>query len=158
MFDVLVQQPEAVSYGLLEILTKSAAAALLALPVVLTSRRYPVFIVLVVADIWMIVNILYFRAYRLFITWHLFSLATNLSGFESSIGPYLSPSLLLFPLLTLPALACFAWPAQRLGWKSIVSIVLIALLLSLGGSYKRWNKYRPYLNGEGFTWEWINPC
>ena len=158
VFDVLVQQPEAVSYGLLEILTKSAAAALLALPVVLTSRRYPVFIVLVVADIWMIVNILYFRAYRLFITWHLFSLATNLSGFESSIGPYLSPSLLLFPLLTLPALACFAWPAQRLGWKSIVSIVLIALLLSLGGSYKRWNKYRPYLNGEGFTWEWINPC
>lgn len=158
VFDVLIAQPSPIAWTLTDYLAKSAAAALLAMPVILTSRRYPVFIVLVLADVWMVVNIIYNRAYHLFITWHLLSIAHNMSGFESSIWPYCSFSLLLFPALTLPALLCFAWKAKRLGLKGVVTALLISVLLSVGGSHSRWKKYRPFLNGEPFTWEWINPC
>ena len=158
VFDALVAQPESVHWEWYHFLTKTAAAALIALPVVMTARRYPVFVILILTDIWLIINIIYNRAYHLFITWHLFSIMQNMSGFGDSILPYCSDSLLFFPALTLPALLCFFWETKPLRWYEDISIVLLAALLSIGGAYSRWKHIRPYLNGEPFSWEWVSPC
>lgn len=156
VFDVLIAQPESIGWVLSDFLSTGAAAALLALPVVLTSRRYPAFIILGLADGWMIANILYYRSYRLFITWHLVSVATNINGFGNSLLPYCTWSLLLFPLLTLPAFLCFAWSSKRLGITGITAVWLISLFLSIAGSRYRWKNFAK--EQEPFNWEWINPC
>lgn len=158
VFDRLVAYPESLEWFTHDFLTKGAAAVLLALPIALTQRRYPLLILLVLTDIWCIVNIIYFRAYRLFITWHLLSLMTNMSGFESSILPFCDGSLLLFPALTLPALLCYLGKTTSFRWYETVAVVLTGMLLSIGGAYSRWQDNRRHLNGEAFSVQWINPC
>lgn len=158
IFDVLIAQPSTAHWEWYHFFAKSAASIILALPVVLTPRRYPIFIILVVTDIWLIINVIYNRAYHLFITWHLFSMVQNMNGFGDSILPYCSVSLLLFPALTLPAMLCFLWQAKRMRWYESGTIVLLAVLFSVGGSYCRWKHILPYLKGESFSWEWVNPC
>lgn len=157
-FDALIARPDALSWQLTDWLAATAAAALLALLAVSSSRRGMAAAVLVLTDIWMVVNILYFRAYRLFITWHLLSVAGNLSGFEDSILPYCDWSLGLFPLLSLPALICLAWPARRARWTDAIAIFLLVIACSAGASYTRWRNVRAYLQDHSFSWEWLNPC
>lgn len=158
VFDRLIASPETVEWLTTDFLTKGAVAALLALPVALTRSRYPMVILLVLTDIWCIVNIVYFRAYRLFVTWHLLSLVTNMSGFESSIWPFCDWSLLLFPALTLPALLCYLGKITPFRWYETIAVVLISALLSMSGAYTRWQDNRPRLNGEAFSAQWLNPC
>lgn len=158
VFDVMVAKPDTVSWEWTDYLVKTAAAVLLAMPVLLTSYRFPVFIILGLTDIWMIIHIVYYRAYHLFVTWHLLSLIHNMDGFGSSITPYLSLSLLIFPLLSLPACVCFLWKSQRARWYEACLPLIIGPILSIGGSYDRWKKLQDRLDGEAFTWEWINPC
>ena len=61
VFDVLVAQPEPIEWLTADFLTTGAAAAVLALCVMFTSRRYPIFILLGLTDCWMIANILFYR-------------------------------------------------------------------------------------------------
>ena len=158
VFDRLVAYPTYIEWHTTDFLTKGAVAILLALPVALTKHRYPMFIILILTDIWCIVNIIYFRAYRLFITRHLLSLATNMNGFESSILPFCDSSLLLFPALTLPALLCLIGRARPFRWYETVSVLLTSVMLSIGGAYTRWMDNRPYIGNEPFTSVWLNPC
>lgn len=158
VFDAVIARPDALSWELTDWLAATAAAALVALPVVWSARRWLIFVLLGLADIWMIANILYFRAYRLFITWHLLSVAGNLNGFEDSILPYCDRSLWLFPLLTLPALLCLLWPPKRAGLTDILAMLLISVLCSLSASYTRWRSVRAYLPEDSFSAEWLNPC
>ena len=158
VFDVLIAQPDSTHWELTDYLAKGAAAMLWALPVVLTSRKYPIWVVLCLADVWMIINIIYYRAYHLFITWHLLSIARNLNGFEDSILPYCSLSLLIIPALTIPALLCYTWSTKKLRVVEILFILILGTLLSVCGSYNRWKNVRVWLNGEPFSWEWANPC
>jgi len=158
VFDYIIAKPDSVSWEWTDYLVKTSAAIFLALPVLLTSRRYPVFVILCIVDLWMIINIIYYRAYHLFITWHLFSLTGNMSGFWDSIWPYCTWSLLIFPLLTLPACVCFLWKSERARWYEICATLLAVLVLSLGGSYERWKRHHSESDGSSIRWEWINPC
>jgi len=158
VFDVLVAQPDPLEWVSSDWLSKGAAAVIIALLVTFTRRRYPVFIVLVSSDLWMIANILYYRSYRLFITWNVMSLVGNMEGFWSSVIPYCTLSLLLFPALTLPALICCWLEAKRWCWKERLSVFLIGIMLSILGSYYRWKEVKPHSGKESFTFEWINPC
>lgn len=157
VFDVLIQH-SIVSWEIKDYYAKSSIAMLLALTVLFTRKRYPVFILLGLADLWMIANIIYFRAYHLFITWHLFSLASNMDGFWSSVLPYCSWSLLIFPALTLPAAACYLWDIRPFRWQETTAVVLLGLAFSAQASYHRWYNVRAYLPpDESFSWEWMNP-
>ena len=137
---------------------KWAAAVLLALVVMWTPKRWPVFVLLGLTDLRIIAQIIYYRVNHLFITWHLFTLAGNMDGFWSSIRPYCDASLLLFPLLTCVAAVCFLWDAAPFRWWEILITLLIGATISLSGSYLRWYYHKPLINGAPFNWEWINPC
>lgn len=137
---------------------KWAAAVLLAITVMWTPRRWPVFTLLGLTDLWIISQIIYYRVNHLFMTWHLFALAGNMDGFWSSIIPYCDASLLLFPFLTCVAAVCFLWDAVPFRWWETVIALLLGSTISLTGSYMRWHYHKPYINGAPFSWEWINPC
>lgn len=137
---------------------KWAAAVLLALTVMWTSKRWPVFALLGLTDLWIIAQIIYYRVNHLFITWHLLTLTGNMEGFWSSIIPYCDASLLLFPLLTCAATVCYWWEAAPFRWWETLIAFLIGTTLSVTGSYLRWHYHKPCLNGAPFTWEWVNPC
>ncbi len=139
-------------------ISKWAAAILLALPVVFTSKRWPVFVLLGITDVWLIAQILYYRVNHLFITWHLFTLMGNMDGFWRSLLPYVDLSLLLFPLLTCIAAVCYLWKAAPFRWWEVLIVVVVGLCTSFTGSFLRWHYHRPYINGAPFTWEWVNPC
>lgn len=158
VFDVLIAQPNVASWELTDHLSYLAAATLWALPVMLTRHRYPAFIVLAITDMWMITNIIYYRSYRLFITWHLFSLVGNMEGFWSSILPYCTFSLLFLPLLSLPVLICLLWETRRLRVIEVLSVALLGISFSIGGAYSKWNDVKVYIPNDHFSWEWINPC
>ena len=158
LFDVAIVRPGSVTWVLYDWLVNAAAAVFIALPVLLTRRKYPVFVILGVTDIWLIANIIYYRSYRLFITWHLLKLTSNMEGFWSSIVPYLSVSLLVFPALTVLAAVCLFWEGKRAGWYEVCAVFAAGLLLSIGGSYSRWDSKRAQGCQAPFSWEWVNPC
>ena len=158
VFDVLVAQPEPIEWLTADFLTTGAAAAVLALCVMFTSRRYPIFILLGLTDCWMIANILFYRSYRLFLTWSQFTLIGNMEGFWGSIIPYCSLSLLLFPALTIPALLCYVWPTKRFRWLESAGVLLLGVILSMSGAYSRYRQEKPALGDAPFTAEWLNPC
>lgn len=158
VFDVLIAQPEQIEWFTSDFLAKGAAAVILAVLVTFTSRRYPIFILLCLTDCWMIANILFYRSYRLFLTWSQFTLIGNMDGFWGSIIPYCTPSLLLFPALTLPALLCFLWPAKRFHRIESLSVLTLGILLSILGAYSRYQQEKSNLGETPFTSEWLNPC
>lgn len=137
---------------------KWAAAVILAITVMWTPKRWPVFTLLGITDLWIIAQIIYYRVNHLFITWHLFSLTGNMEGFWSSIIPYCDASLLLFPLLTCAAALCFLWEAAPFRWWETLIALIAGVMLSFTGSVLRWHYHKPYINGAPFTWEWVNPC
>lgn len=137
---------------------KWAAAAILAITVMWTPKRWPVFTLLGITDLWIIAQIIYYRVNHLFITWHLLSLTGNMEGFWSSIIPYCDASLLLFPLLTCAAALCFLWEAAPFRWWETLIALIAGVMLSFTGSVLRWHYHKPYINGAPFTWEWVNPC
>ena len=137
---------------------KWAAAVILAITVMWTPKRWPVFTLLGITDLWIIAQIIYYRVNHLFITWHLLSLTGNMEGFWSSIIPYCDASLLLFPLLTCAAALCFLWEAAPFWWWETLIALIAGVMLSFTGSVLRWHYHQPYINGAPFTWEWVNPC
>ncbi|MEE1253580.1 MAG: sulfatase-like hydrolase/transferase [Paludibacteraceae bacterium] len=137
---------------------KWAAAVILAITVMWTPKRWPVFTLLGITDLWIIAQIIYYRVNHLFITWHLFSLTGNMEGFWSSIIPYCDASLLLFPLLTCAAALCFLWEAAPFRWWETLIALIAGVMLSFTGSVLRWHYHKPYINGAPFTWKWVNPC
>lgn len=158
IFEIAITRPASVSWVLYRWLANIAAAMIIAIPFLMTKRKYPMFILLGAADLWCIANIIYYRSYRLFITWQLLKLTTNMDGFWGSIVPYLSWSLLLFPALTALAAVCFVWESKRAGWKEVSIVFAVSLVLSISGSYSRWDRKRLQGCEASFSWEWINPC
>ena len=158
-FDCLILAPQIAEWKLTDYLTKIAAAMLIALPMLWSKRKWIYgLVVFGLTDLWFIANVVYYRAYHLFITWHLFAFAGNMSGFESSITPYLSWSLLSVMLPSVLILPCIFFPLERANWKGTLVVLMLSVLASAGGSFNRWRNVRPWLNGEGLSWEWFNPC
>lgn len=158
LFDTLVASPEALNWSPASILSKIAAAIFLTLPICISAKRWPIFALLGMTDIWMIIQLIYFRANHLFITWHMLTVAGNMEGFWSSLIPYCDASLLLFPALTCLAALCYLWQSKRHNKWEILIICILGFGLSLTGSIVRWYNHREYLNGEPLSWEWMNPC
>lgn len=82
-------------------LSTSAAALLLSGVVFLDSRRIISVFLAIWMDVWMLANILYFRANGLLIDWTAVCQVTQLRGFEDAILSYLDFRLAVFPILTI---------------------------------------------------------
>lgn len=76
-------------------------ALLLGSFVFLFRRKYWTIYASVFISIWILAEVIYYRSTRVFITVESFALLKELRGFESSIGMYLTPDLLLLLLPTL---------------------------------------------------------
>lgn len=82
-------------------LPKLSMALLLGSFVFLFRRKYWTIYASVFISIWILAEVIYYRSTRVFITAESFALLKELRGFESSIGMYLTPDLLLLLLPTL---------------------------------------------------------
>lgn len=82
-------------------LPKLSIALLLGSFVFLFRRKYWTIYASVLISIWILAEVIYYRSTRVFITAESFALLKELHGFESSIGMYLTPDLLLLLLPTL---------------------------------------------------------
>lgn len=96
-----------------------AAAALVLAMIVWLPRRWPTIIVLVLADLWLLAGVWYYRANLLWLTWGAVRTITELNGFADSITVYLTWTQLLFPLLTALAVAAlYLLPHHAVTWRT----------------------------------------
>lgn len=156
-FEALIYAPNTVHWKLMDFLSKGATSMLLALPVIWSRKKYMGWVILGLTDLWLIVNLLYYRVYHLFVTWHLLRIIDNLHGFESSVLPYFDVSLLFLLAPSLLLLPSMFYKATRAKWYGTCIIVLVGILASVGGSYALWRDYRDGTDKDKFNWTWINP-
>ncbi len=89
-------------------LPKLSISLLFAAPVFLFRRKYWTIVVSALISIFALVELVYYRSTHIFLDAYSFQLLHHLHGFESSIGMYLAPDLLLLLLpVCLTALAVF---------------------------------------------------
>lgn len=87
---------------------KMSSALVVASFLFITKRKYWTIIFSIVLDIWIIANLLYFRANEIFINMDVIKMAGNLNGVESSILTYWKSVFFLFPFLTFDyTILCF---------------------------------------------------
>lgn len=84
-------------------LTNIAAVMAVALFVLLIRKIWVTILLLVVCDVWLLANLIYFDANFTLLNWAAITTITELPGFESSINCYFNWRQLLFPLTTLAA-------------------------------------------------------
>lgn len=82
-------------------LPKLSIALLIGSFVFLFRRKFWTIYASILINIWILAEVVYYRSTRVFITADSFALLKELHGFESSIGMYLTPDLLLLLLPTL---------------------------------------------------------
>lgn len=82
-------------------LFKIAISIFIAGFVFITKRQIWTVVLSVIIDIWIIANMVYYRANGLFISIEEILMANNMDGFWTSVLLYLSPKMWLFPLITL---------------------------------------------------------
>ena len=112
-------------------LPKLSISLLLATPVFLFRRKYWTIYVSALLNIWILAEVIYFKANRIFIDANTLMLLDYLSGFESSIGMYLTPDLLLLLIpLCLTVAAVFLFDNRRCEWRTFAVVLLCGVLLN----------------------------
>ncbi len=143
MFSALWEQPAAF-WGF--ILPKVSITLFLALFVLLTHRKWWTAVVLACSNIWIIANILYYRANNCVLTGEAMLMANNLQGFESSIGFYWNNActfLLLFTLIYAISLLFFhPQPADSntAVKRTVIAITLGIVVSTFAGGVKLFSK------------------
>lgn len=95
-------------------------------------------VLMVVIDLWMIANVLYFNANATYLNWQVILFADQLRGFEGSILAYLDWKQLFFLLITVvTSVYIVLYPARRASWRSVLwplcgCGIAAAVLLSVG--------------------------
>lgn len=112
-------------------LPKLSISLLFATPVFLFRRKYWTIYVSALLNIWILAEVIYFKANRIFIDANTLMLLDYLSGFESSIGMYLTPDLLLLLIpLCLTIAAVFLFDNRRCEWRTFAVVLLCGVLLN----------------------------
>lgn len=124
----------------------------------------------IVTDLWIIANIVYFRANRLLLTYSAIAMSSNLHGFESAILGYLDAKLLWIPAMTLfYALLVFVFNEKKrfpipmaLTWVAVIACSISASNLrcipqnrGIGSilNYEKpitWEAYQPFCTAPDF--------
>ncbi len=151
-------------------LPKISISLFVASGVFLSSKKGGMLVVLFILDLWMIANLMYFRANNCLITWDTFRIAHNIEGFESSIGFYYNWQATVYWLSTvLYALALPFFRPTRIR-KVYPVILLVAGTLFLISSrlliaekhseraiepQDRWKYYIPFYEPRHFRTCWL---
>lgn len=115
-------------------LTNIAAAMAVALFVLLIRKIWVIILLLVICDVWLLANLMYFNANFTLLNWAAITTITELPGFEASIGCYVDWLQILFPLTTLAAyfmmvgLADSSTDKHRCSSKITIGYVVIAFV------------------------------
>lgn len=105
-------------------LAKITVSMLCASMVLVTNKRWPNIVLMLILDAWIVANLTYYKLNLLYLNWGVIRQATNLIGFEDSIAPLMSYKMLLFPAITILAelLMLRIKACQRPNWKAIVAV------------------------------------
>lgn len=136
-------------------LTKLALATLMALPLLWIRRRWYIITMMVITDLLLIANLMYFRTYFTIIPAGSYLLVSNLADFTDSVWESLRWSDLLFPLTT----ACVTvelcrtdlrdaigrvrsrlWRRMGLWMTALPLAIVIVYVMCLGGYKKAYDK------------------
>ncbi|MCQ2342191.1 MAG: sulfatase-like hydrolase/transferase [Paludibacteraceae bacterium] len=115
------------------------AASLVMGSVVWLSRRpWTTIILVVISDLWIFANWIYFQANHLLLTFSAITMGSNMDGFWSSVLAYLSPQMIWIPALTCVyvILAACLRSTQRHPWV-FGGTLLVAAILSVMSSRLR---------------------
>lgn len=132
-------------------LTKLALATLMALPLLWIRRRWYIVTMMVITDLLLIANLMYFRTYFTIIPAGSYLLVGNLADFTDSVWESLRWSDLLFPLTTVWALVelCRTNLRDTLGrvrsrlwrrmglWMTALPLAIVIVYVMCLGGYKR---------------------
>jgi len=141
------------------ILSKCSISLLMASVILISKRIWVPLMVVIISKIWIVCNLIYYRAYQLFITWQIIRIAGNLRGFENSVLVYIDPAfwwLLSFSLLSIIALIVGYWQAQNHRyWIAFACVVVLSLGMSATSAVCRYHYYKNNINPDGqieITW------
>lgn len=110
--------------------TKLFPACFIASFIFVTKNRWWVLVVSVLIDVWLIANIIYYRANDFFLDLETISIVGNLEGFEDSIAMYLNLSILEILICTIPLVLIIRREKQR-HLKKFFFMIGIAICLLL---------------------------
>lgn len=140
------------------LLAKVSVSMIIASLVYVVRRRWVLVVLLVLIDMWIMSNVIYYRANNLIMTWQVMRHASNMRGFESSLLAYIDFKLICIPLLTLVT-APLLWLAKPNRRPVIALIVIIlAMCVSIADSQLRIRRYEA--NGtevKESRLAWMNP-
>lgn len=117
-------------------LPKIAVALFVAIPVLFCRRNWWTIMVIVLLAVWIVANILYFRANKILLTYSAIAMAGNLGGVGGSVWMFVNWKSVIFLLLALVYGALVIWlapvnkdkPTKHTIW---VSVLLLAICYSL---------------------------
>ncbi len=125
-------------------LAKGCISIFLAFFIFTTHRKWWTVVLMLVIDLWIISNLVYFRANNCFLTWNAMMMVGNLAGFGSSIGFYWNTQCSLFLIITAiySLFVLFLQPQpNKIGRIIVAFVFLIAYVIS---------------SSVGMTWSWKN--
>ncbi len=102
--------------------------------VFLTKKNWWTIVVNVIADIWLIANMFYFKANSLFLSYETMQMADNMSGFWSSLYSYLGWDIYIYLVLTILYVICHLPFRKVINKRSIVKFAFVfafSIILSI---------------------------
>ena len=115
-------------------LPKLSIAMLIGCGVFLFKRKYWTIYFSVLLNIWILAEVVYYRSTHILLDYHSIMLLKFLHGFESSIGMYMTPDLLLLLIPTaLIVIAVWLFDNRRREWKPFGICLAVSAVLTIGG-------------------------
>ena len=115
-------------------LPKLSIAMLIGCGVFLFKRKYWTIYFSVLLNIWILAEVVYYRSTHILLDYHSIMLLKFLHGFESSIGMYMTPDLLLLLIPTaLIAIAVWLFDNRRREWKPFGICLAVSAALTMVG-------------------------
>lgn len=117
-------------------LPKIYLSATIALPTLLTQKKWWIIPVMLIVDIWIIANVLYNNANNSFITWDSIMMVNNLAGFGSSIGFYWNKIASLIFVITLCLILILPFfKLEKIKYQKWFVIALIIVAYFIGETF-----------------------
>ena len=119
-----------------------AVSLFIAAPVWISKRNWWTILVLFILDVWIIANILYFRANNILLTYHAITMAKNVGGVGGSILMFVNWKSAIFLILTVVYAIVAMWltpvnrtePGKRI-YVTNICVLLAAFVFSFFGNY-----------------------
>ncbi len=119
-----------------------AVALFVAAPVWITKRNWWTILILFILDVWIIANILYFRANNILLTYQAITMAKNVGGVGGSVLMFVNWKSAIFLILTVVYAVVAMWLApvnktspEKRSYMTNIGVLLAAFVFSFCGNY-----------------------